>query len=158
MSNNQNDIKKELKHLAPHLSKLEKAMADEIPDGYFDHLPNRLLDRLKEQDNEPSLGMSNIRYMFRRYAMPLAAVFILLLTSVFIFRNQLQTDSTLINEDEWISYYIENIDEVDDDVLLSLIEEETLNAFELEIDNETIDYFLNENIDDFDDELLEDLF
>ena len=54
MSDN-DEIKDELKELAPFLARLKKSDGQqEVPDGYFDALENRLSDKLLAQKNEKS--------------------------------------------------------------------------------------------------------
>ncbi len=44
------DIKEELKNIAPRLSELTPANPFDVPQGYFDSLPNVVLSKIKKQN------------------------------------------------------------------------------------------------------------
>ncbi len=47
---NNDEILKELKEIAPELSKLEKKVLDEVPVNYFSSFPNDVMKKIREQE------------------------------------------------------------------------------------------------------------
>ena len=125
-------------------------MPYEVPDGYFDELPGKVLESIKKQATPSLLQRSG----FRKFVAA-AAIFIfaaLIINMVFTNRN---TDSDSYSEfsmSQIYEYNINNLADIEDTYLMSLIEDESIATIDLmgedtlEVsDNIIIEYLLAEN-------------
>lgn len=123
--NNKEDIKREISELAPRLGMIEKKNPFKSPDYYFQGLPDKILQRAKEQpvswtDKLETWLNDTFEVIFRpRYAIPASAFLLTLIVAVNFFKTQeqAQSDITLplaeISTEEINAFAMENFDEVD---------------------------------------------
>lgn len=136
-----------------HDSKLKalagKQMPYEVPEGYFEQLPEKVLDRIHE---EPERRIS-LRPRLLRLAAAAAILILIAFSAVqFLFNpeTEIANDSYTIND---IYYYnLDNMAELEDSYLMSFLEEESIAYSDLvehedsEISDEAImEYLLAEN-------------
>jgi hypothetical protein len=171
------EILDELKSLAPTLATLPKKMPYDVPTHYFDMVENEILEQvslLKYELNQPvpygyfedmedklmplmheSKDIKpKIQHVtsLRRWIYGAAAIFTLAITSILVFSNQAKGDNIPLDEDAYLLYIQENIDdfEIDQMVENELVEESdvTLITFEHQNPEYDLPYILPSNSDD----------
>ena len=171
---NQDDIKKELEQLSPLLRGLkEKGTGFSVPENYFQQLPDQILEQLKPSTQERvtarPIWLENFQQfmlsLFQpRFALALASVLILVVAIIFINpgSNEEVAMSIDLTEEEISAYIADNIEEFNIDMLIEggeidlgvISPTNTLSNPE----EEDLDEYLDEIIDDLDLEELEDMF
>lgn len=129
MKRRKNEIREELENLAPFLSKLkEKKEGFEVPKDYFKTLPNQVFEKL---GNEPSplytpqksssgFWSNPFQLFFKpKYALALATISLLLIASIFWFKNAPEPEQFAdLTIEEIQNYVVNNIDEFEEDLFL----------------------------------------
>lgn len=133
---NENRKDRKLKDLAG------TSMPYDVPDGYFEDLPAKVLDRI-HKESEKKVGL---RRIYVRFAAAAAIFVFATLIITMLFNNQ---NATIETNDEFsmIDIYqnsISSLADLEDAYLLSLIEEDSLDSF---IMNE-------DDLDDISDEII----
>ena len=164
---NKKEIQEELEALAPSFSKMKKEEGFQVPENYFNDLPNQILEELNLTKEEVSVGEptnwwtrieeSLMMLLQPRMAVGLASL-ILLVVSVFYFQDRGSSEAIPLAElttSEAETYLLENLDEFEDELLYDLVlqNESTIENAE----NQQLDTYLEEIIDEMDDEMLEEL-
>lgn len=146
------EIKKELLDLSQTLADLPKVELKQVPDGYFDGLPNATWDKISSTQGDLLTPKTNVIPLIRKVA-GIAASFALLF---FVIRSMDTVQpADQISTDAMIEYLIEDLGPFDEDFLLEL----DLESSELaELNDESIDYILDEEIELIDDKILETLY
>jgi len=165
---NKKEIQEELEALAPSFSKMKKEEGFQVPENYFNNLPDQILEELNLNKEEVIVGeesswwtpiAESLMMLFQpRMAIALATL-LLLVASVFYFKNQGTSEALPIAELTSIdaeSYVLENIDEFEDELLYDLVlQTESLTTEDTE--HQELNNYLEEIIDEIDDETLEEL-
>jgi len=146
------DIKKELSELSQTLAHLPKVNRGEVPDGYFDQLPDNVLNKVTSTSSVSNQETSKVIPLFLK-AMGIAASFAILL---FVISSQKTTESAeAIPVDSMVEFIMDDIGELDEDFLFEVSNEMRDVA---ELDDETLNYMLEEEIDLIDDKILESIY
>lgn len=122
-------------------------MPYEVPDGYFENLPGRVLDACKSKDAK----MNKTRFFTGRYKkLAAAAAILLLVTSVItiVFMNKSLDDDSLLefSNNELYQYNVNNLFDLEEEYLLSWIENDSLGSIKL----------MNDNLEDISDDVIMD--
>ncbi len=169
-----NDIKKELQELSPLLSTLKEQQAPfRVPEGYFDTLQDDVWIRIQAEQALPEKAkeaqaskwasiLSAWQVLLSpRLAITFATLTIVITAGIFWFSSQeqeIENPLAMLTASEAAAYIQENIHEFDTELLiqvsttypdLNIILENNLNEKEIE-------QYLQEVIDELDDESLED--
>jgi len=146
------DIKKELSELSQTLTHLPKVNRGEVPDGYFDQLPDNVLNKVTSTSSVSNQETSKVIPLSLK-AMGIAASIAILL---FVISSQKTTESAeAIPVDSMVEFIMDDIGELDEDFLFEVSNEMRDVA---ELDDETLNYMLEEEIDLIDDKILESIY
>ena len=174
MKKNKKEIQDELEKLAPSLSKLKKEELFDIPENYFNQLPEQILGQIDFSKNKTveetvstspaSSWLDQITERLATFFQPkmtigFAMMIMLGVTSVFILNdtNVSVTPIADLTANELENYVEANIDDFEVQELLNVLgNEEVVSWTEMEIDDEDLDGYLEEIIDDIDASDLED--
>lgn len=168
------DIRKELEELSPHLLKLkEQGDGFHIPDDYFQRMQKEVLEKV--QGGSQTAAVKNIGWLDRffeplqflfqpRWALTLASIALLIaLGAVWLFQSQPSAGSELSAElakldPESLNAYIQaNLHEFDTETLLEFASnQENQPSFE-DLTPEDLDQYLDEVIQEMDAEALKEL-
>lgn len=146
----QEDINKELSELAPFLNSIPKDSERCVPEGYFEKLPSNTWNKIRDYEKDDS---SNVRSITLKL-LALAASFVLL----FLVINAINDTAQMPDEipmDAFVDFVMEDIDDIDESLLFDL-HTSTLDL--VEIEDENLEYILEEGIDEIDDQFLETLY
>jgi len=165
---NKKEIQEELESLAPSFSKMKKEEGFQVPENYFNNLPDQILEELDLNKEEVSVGeqsswwtpiAESLMMLFQPRMAIAFATLLLLVASVFYFKNQDSNEALQFAELTSIeaeTYVLENIDEFEDELLYDLVlQTESLTIEDTE--NQELNNYLEEIIDEIDDETLEEL-
>lgn len=154
---NKENIKKELEELAPIFARMEKKNPFSVPDSYFQNLPGKLLERVKQEPQplpermEQMLNSFFNRLFQPRYAIPFAACLVLLPVSIGLLKQKNQTAAPLLLSDiptaEIDAYILADIDEYDMVALNDVVPAQTTAIIPQNISEEELNNFLEDNID-----------
>ncbi|GAB4277747.1 MAG: hypothetical protein Kow0068_00980 [Marinilabiliales bacterium] len=141
----------DLKNIAPKLTSIEKKNPFEVPEGYFETFPDKLLNKINEEQTKKSPFNRIVSII--KPQLKLAAAFLLLAMFAFLityFITDNQTDNLTNNnipESQLNSPEQYIIDYIDNDEIISMINNDTLSSDD-EIDNETIvEYLIDNDVD-----------
>jgi len=128
------ELKKELEEIAPMLSNLPKNDL-KAPEGYFSSFSDRMLDRIKAEESQPSKSLVFPITNFTKYLAAAVVLFFMGL-SIYIFKinNEVKMNSTT---EQAMST---------EDIYLSEIDEATLVEFTA---NDNIKIDVKSNIDEY---------
>lgn len=168
------NIKKELQELSPLLSNLkEQKMPFQVPKGYFDTLQDDVWIRIqaeqalpqKANQTQASKWASTLSawqvLLSPRLGLTFATLAVVITAGIFWFSNQAQEDKNplaALTANEAAAYIQENIHEFDTDLLIeaSATYPDLNVMLENNLDENEIEQYLQEVIDELDDESLED--
>ena len=167
MKKNKKEIQEELEALAPSFSKMEKEEVFQVPENYFNDLPNQILEELNLTKEEVKVEeksswwtalMDQVMILLQpRIAIGLAT-FLLLGASFFYLQNQ-NSENVLplaeLTATEAESYILENIDEFEDELLYEMALE--IDRTPNDLESQELNNYLEEIIDEMDDDALEEL-
>ncbi len=174
MENNKKEIQDELEKLAPSLSKLKKEEVYDVPENYFSQLPDQILNEInfsKSKTVSESVSSTtssswldqlteSLAIFFQpKMAIGYAMIILLAIASFFILNNENTSDPQIaeLTSDELENYVKANIDDFEEQELLKLLGNEGEgNWTDLNIEDEDLDGYLEEIIDDIDASDLED--
>ncbi len=174
MKNNKKEIQDELEKLAPSLSKLEKEDVFDVPENYFNQLPEQILNQIdfsKNKTIEKTVSTSSTNRWLNQLTERLAIFFqpkmtigfammiMLGVASVFILNNTAESNTLAVDltSNELENYIKANIDDFEVQELLNVLGNEEGGSWtEMEIEDEDLDGYLEEIIDDIDASDLED--
>lgn len=155
------DIKKELEQISPLLAKLKKEQTPpELPANFFNNLQVDVIQELRPEF-EKSPATSVEKGIFERFAdwlrtpqVAMAFGVSLLLMGVGVFlMNQPDPDAqdpwANISEESILNYLDENIDDFEAISLMEISEEEEA-IFDTELDDDLIDQYLEDNLNQID--------
>ena len=167
------EIQEELEQLAPSLAKLKKEEHFEVPENYFQQLPDQILSQIDFGKNESVAPAAPVRswvddivekisFLFQpRVAIAFAALLLLLVSVFLINRNDTPGESgnllASISEAEMEEYLEANLNEFEEESLYDLVDEVASNDFTEDLNEEDLENLMEEFIDDLDDSELEDL-
>lgn len=163
------EIQEELEQLAPSLSKLKKEKGYEIPQDYFNKLPDQILKQLDFPSNSTEveaaswkdLLLEKIAVFFQpKLAMGFAMATLFLFSIYFLSKNTTPTTTPFaqVSLDEIENYVNDNIDDFDDEILFEFVAELEENSFDnLDIQEEDLEEYMDEIIEDLDDSELGEL-
>lgn len=174
MKNNKKEIHDELEKLAPSLSKLKKEEIFDVPENYFSQLPDQILNEIDFSKNKVvtksiSSSFSNnwldqlterLAFLFQpKLAFGFAMMALLAGASFFILNIENGSDAQFadLTSDELENYVKTNIDDFEEQELLNVLGNMEGDSWtEMELDDEDLDGYLEEIIDDIDASDLED--
>ena len=171
MEKNKKEIREELEKLAPSLSKLKKEEHFEVPENYFQQLPDDILKQIDFGKNQTftkatpapnwlDVLVEKISFLFQPRVAIGFGVVVILLASTFLL-NQSIIDSPTegfaeISETEIEDYLKANLDDFEEEALYDFVDEVAANDLMNEIQEEDLDNYMDEIIDDLEEEDLED--
>ena len=171
------EIREELEQLSPLLAKMkEEDPGFRVPENYFQQLPDEIMARMeqeKSQEASPSIQASwwdqflhSLQFLLQpRYAMALAAILLLIVAGIWWLRptETVYTGDIAWNKvssEEITNYIANNIQDFEAELLFKatpgLDQQSILHG--TDIDNATLDNYLEDIIDDLEVEDLEYLF
>ena len=177
-SKNKKEVQDELSSISPMLSKMKQEQEDpfRVPHNYFEQLPDDIMRQLKaEAAPEPAKtqGISWIDRMLEsltvllqpRMAVAFASMALLIVAAFFFLQSpgeespyvaEIQED---ISEQEIAAYIEANIDEFDAELLFAESDSpyEDLQDNSLEVEDEELDEYMDDLIDELDESELEQL-
>lgn len=174
MKNNKKEIQDELEKIAPSLSKLKKEEVFDVPENYFSQLPDQILNEIDFSKNKrvPDPVSSSrssswldqladrLNIFFQpRIAVGFAMMILLAVASIFILNNENASSNEMadLTSAELENYVKANIDDFEADELMNVLGDDgTGNWTEIEIEDEDLNEYLEEIIDDIDASDLED--
>ncbi|MFK8007801.1 MAG: hypothetical protein AB8H03_15590 [Saprospiraceae bacterium] len=174
MKKNKKEIQDELEKLAPSLSKLKKEEVFDMPENYFNQLPEQILNQIdfsKTKTTEKTVSTSSSSWLDQfterlaiffqpKMAIGFAMMIMLLaIASTFILNetNGYVSPIADLTSDELENYVETNIDDFEVQELLNVLgNEEEVSWTEMEIEDEDLDEYLEGIIDDIDASDLED--
>jgi len=160
---NRKEIQDELGELSPFLSELnQEATGMSTPEHYFDFLTESVMEQValipKPSSSElPAVKPAWYAFLFNKRILGGLATALLLLTTVFFFRNQLVVESNFaeISSEEAATYIAAHLEDFE---ITLFTEGDFIEELEgMEIDEEEVDLYLKEIIEDLDAETLEEL-
>lgn len=167
------NIQEELENLSPFLAKMRKEEKNPfaLPANYFDTLADNVLEQCGVEEKsivktqQPSIldTITNfIQSLFEpRYALAFAAIAVLIIASVSIFSTDTggnDSSSIALTNGETESYIIANIDEFEEDLITDALAEANITDFStLDIGDEDLELYLDDLLEDIDEEGLEEL-
>lgn len=166
MQSEKDKIREELEKWSPRLSALKQQSAPpfRVPDHYFHRLTNEIMEQvsLEPQPARPARGPRRLTGLWAllspRLAAGLAAVTVLLIAAVLWLRpaggERQAPPATELTTEEMTDYIAAHIDEFELEMLAAAAGGETATPRE----NEELDRYLDEIIDDLELEDLEELF
>lgn len=160
---NRKEIQDELAELSPFLSELnQEETGMNIPEHYFDFLTESVMEQVALIPKPSSSGLPAVKpawyaFLFNKYILSGLAMTLLLLTTILFFRNQLNVESTFaeISSEEAATYIAANLE--DFETTLFIEGDFTEGDFIEEIEEEEVELYLEEIIEDLDAETLEEL-
>lgn len=155
------EIEQELNELAPKLGGLERKNPFKTPDYYFQSLPEKVLERVKQNPTwtnrlEQFLNIFFTQIFRPRVAIPFAVCLVMVAVGIGFLKNgnQSSLDFTRqlsqVSTDEISDYLVDNFDDDDIDVITvsakedfritkDILSEELDNYFNNNIDNQTLE-------------------
>ena len=167
MKKNKKEIQEELEALAPSFSKLKKEEVFKVPENYFNSLPDQIFNELNLTEEvvvkkQPlwwiKLMDSLMILMQPRIAIGLATLALLFVSMFYLTSDNgggisnpsiVELSSTEVEE-----YIIANIDDFDDDLLFEIALKSELSEND-DFEDQALDNYLDEIIDEMDDNSLE---
>lgn len=156
------DIKKELEEISPLLAKLKKEQSQpELPANFFNNLQVDVIQELRPEFEKPSttfvekgIFVRLIEWVRKPQVAMAFGVSLLLIGVVFFIINQ----QTFPPQDPWanlsdesiLEYLDENIDDFEAVSLMEISEEEEEVIFDTELDDNLIDQYLEDNLNQID--------
>lgn len=174
MKSNKKEIQDELKKLAPSLSKLKKEEVFEMPENYFSQLPNQIFNKVDFAKNKTVIASTTsstsrgwldrmterlANFFQHRVVVGFAMMILLVVASFFILNNEDTSKPQLsdLTSGELESYVKANIDDFEEQELLNVLGNVEGDSWtKMELDDEDLDVYLEEIIDEIDTSDLED--
>lgn len=146
------DIKIELRALSETLADMPKIEQREIPDGYFESLPDATWNKMASLKAGKQKEISKVIPMVSKL-IAVAASFAILF---FVFKGiGFEESKNEIPVDTMVEFIMNDFGDIDEEFLFELHTESEDMA---DIEDEALDYILDEGIDFIDDKLLETLY
>jgi len=148
---NRNKKMEDLRDIAPNLCEIGKGKDFLVPEGYFDHLPDRVLNTIRETGGKEKIGklFPLGRKMYAAIAMA-AAVFAFVTLGYFYIRSLNHEYPAGTKSNSFV--YFNMIKEIDEHSIYEFMEEENITPAYLPgqpDDTETIiDYLMDEGVDE----------
>lgn len=162
-------LREEIKDIAPTLAHWDQEEYQKVPAGYFDTLPDQVMDRIQQEEDLkpyfqslPQQVMSKLQATSRPkvsiYKMlSVAAVFVLLITATILFqsKNDSATQELYVSHDETFEYLLDEIESIEIEDLLetNIITEQNISDLlsansELNISDQSMQIIISELNDD----------
>ena len=148
------EIYKELENLDSALAKYKKDDIYNTSGKYFDEMQKSVLNKLENKERSPKI----VSFGINKWMMGIAASLVILVAAIFAINQSSAPSDQLANNEimEYLSIYVDDIDETD--FARYLTEEDFSLAEETTINPDDIEKYLEENIDDINEEDLQQLF
>lgn len=108
MSSEKENIRNELREIAPGLEKLQGKNPFQVPEGYFEFLPYSIPKNKKESSKSPAF-IPVFKNSFARYAVSAFAILIIITVGFFVVRNSMHSSYLTMDEevyfDEYLAWY-----------------------------------------------------
>jgi hypothetical protein len=171
MKKDKDEMRKELEGLSPLLHQLKKrhpdTPPDQIPKGYFHRMQDEVLGRIREEERQRSPGSTTSQWVewFRQLFSPklvvgLATAAVLVVAGLWWMNRSVNIQTvegdiawSSLSQNEVNAYVNENLDEFDLDLIVRYTEDASspMDLFLPEqIEEEALDQYLDEIIDDLD--------
>lgn len=156
------DIKKELEEISPLLAKLKKEQSQpELPANFFNNLQVDVIQELRPEFEKPSTTFVEKGILVRliewirkpQVAMAFGVSLLLIGVGIFFLVPQDPSPSLTweaISEESILEYLDENIDDFEAVSLMEISEEEEEVIFDTELDDNLIDQYLEDNLNQID--------
>ncbi len=147
------EINNELKNMDSVLSKVKNGDIYNAPDNYFETMQNSIFEKL-QQEKSPKV----VSLRINKWIMSIAASLIIVVAVMFFIKQNSDTNAQLANSDiiEYLNVYVDDFDETD---FAKYLNEEDLSiSNETAINTDDIENYLDDNIDDLNEEDLQQLF
>ena len=156
------NIRDELKGIAPNLSQMKGTEGYSVPPVYFRELQNKVLDQLQNEKQEQRAGnwLSELirNYLNPRYALALATLVIVVVTAVVLSEDNDTALLASISSEEAYAYVYGHIGDYETMDLYTLAYVEDADFFIDEFSDEEINYAIDVLLEDIDAESLEELY
>jgi len=164
------EIQEELENLAPSLAKMRKEETIEVPQNYFNKLPDQILSQLDfPKNNTPTeniIATSSVSWIDQmigsigalfqpRIAIGFGMAIILMGAFLFLNKDMTVRDSGIVtlSDEELESYIKTNLDEYEEETLFSVFgNEEISDLTETEFEEEELENYMEEIIDEMEEE------
>ena len=147
------DIHNELKEIGSSLIENEKIRVYEPNDDYFEKMQANVFAQLN--------GYKSKRSIFKMHALRISSIAasVLIISGLYLFYNQANNPKSEIAQSDAYQYLNENIDNIEESTIIKYIEEsELVFEDELFLDDASIDKYLEDNPENYQDLDLENLF
>jgi hypothetical protein len=171
------EIQQELESLSPFLAKMKAKQGEmQAPENYFQSLPDQVLEQLRMETKATPATVAkphttwleeltnSIAWLIQpRYAMALGAVLVLVVSGFLVWRNVNQQRPTAeladITSEEALYYVRQNLEDFESHLLVEKELPENSDDFfnATELNDELIDEYLQDKLEDIDDQTLEQL-
>ncbi len=165
------EIQEELDQIAPFLAKIEKQESYPIPKDYFAQLAEQISTQVALEPRQkiatqvaPTSFWTSLTSLlsnkFRMNSLVAAASVLLCVGSFFYWSSTQQAATETIAAAQYLTYVEEHLDEFEEEILLELNQEEDLDIdllTDTEIKDQNLDNYLEDVLDDLDDQSLEEL-
>ena len=165
--NRKKEIKEELQEIAPFLSEIEKKEVFKVPHNYFEQLPDEIMAQLKTKQNTQRkiAGLPwwnqfvEIILPFFQARIVMAMASIALIVASFFYLNQNDVENN-ISSMQYLAYIEENMDDFEEEMIFELSQNMEIGMdilLDIKIENQDLDTYLDDVIEDLDDSTLEEL-
>lgn len=148
------DIKNELEELNSSLVNYKKKDLFEVSDDYFAKMQESVLAKTIHQSNENKV----IRLFNYKKILSVAAIFILLVSAVFLVNINLSTakSSNGLTSEVMYDYLLDNIDDLDNEMFAVVLDDDDLDLEDgIDESLDDLNEYLNNNIEEFTEEELQ---
>lgn len=164
------DVKKELQELSPLLARMKaQELKLEVPENYFDALPNQLWEQIKlmpqPERAQPSWWerlQANLQVLLQpRIAFGLATFAVLIVAGIYFLKPTMSSNDPFaqLTAEEVTAYMVQNAEEFEPAMLLEAMGNSSNMSIlsGSEFSDSEIDQLLDDVVEQLDDESLEDL-
>jgi len=162
------DINKELEGLSPKLAKLKKSTAvPEVPKNLFHNMQQGVIQELNKDFEKSPVQHKEAwwKFIFKPIPSLAFASFLALVAVGIFFNNQpveegfaIEEEVENLSEEEILAYIDSNIDDFESASLLEITDEEDEYLMDSNIDDATLNEYLDNNSEYLDDDTFEHLF
>ena len=148
------EIYKELENLDSALTKYKKDDIYNTSGKYFDEMQKSVFSKLEKEERSPKI----ISFGINKWMMGIAASLLILIVA-FSAINQNPGDNKQLAENDIIEYLNIYVDDLDETVIASYLDSDDINlSSENSINPDELENYLENNIDEFNEEELQQLF
>ncbi len=159
-----NDINKELEGLSPKLAKRRKSVeVPEVPKNLFHNMQQSVIQELKTEVENSPIPQKNAwwRFIFKPIPALAFATFLALVAAGIFFNFDKETQQYAIDdisEEEILAYIDSNIEDFESASLLEITGNEDDLFIDSNYDDDELNEYLDNNLENLDDDVFEQLF